>query len=236
MIKVLIVEDESSSAQPLIGLVRRYAEERGEKLDITWQRSAVEMLESRTRYDVCLLDIDLPGINGMEAAQLLRSYNETISIIFVTNLAKYAVRGYEVDAVGFIVKPATYAAVRLNLDKALRDVRRGRGRTIVVPSEDDTYVISFDTLAFAEVRGHSLAYHLTDGRVLEVRSTLAQLEDDLAGAPTVKVSRSCIANMDLVSCVRGSEVVMATGEKLHIPRGRKPEIVSALAAYLGGKR
>lgn len=108
MYRTLILEDEEDEAHRLMGLIERYGDARGTSFHVTWRTSALEMLSEKARYDLMLLDIELPGIDGMEAARLVREYDETTPLIFVTNLAKYAVRGYEVGALGFIVKPATY--------------------------------------------------------------------------------------------------------------------------------
>ena len=98
MYRTLVVEDEAQEARHLTDLLTRYGKQHGVEFKVTWHSSAMEMLSDKGHYDLCLLDIEMPGINGMEAAGLLRTYDETIPIIFVTNLAKYAVKGYEVGA------------------------------------------------------------------------------------------------------------------------------------------
>lgn len=133
---LLIVEDEKPAADALLALVRRYEESRGMTFDVDVVGAAFELLDASRTYDICLLDIQLPGINGMEAAELLRSQHRVTSIIFVTDLAQYAVRGYEVDALGFLVKPATFAGLAMNLDRALREVAQGTNRTLAVPTDD----------------------------------------------------------------------------------------------------
>ena len=70
------------------------------------------------------MDIDLPGMSGMEAAGLMRAYDEETPLIFVTNLAQYAIRGYEVDALDFIVKPVSWYHFSMRMDKAMRAMRR----------------------------------------------------------------------------------------------------------------
>lgn len=236
MIKVLIVEDETDEAQQLIRCLKRYGDARGETFQIVWLKSAVEMLSEKGRYDLVLLDIDLPGINGMEAAQLLRLFNEVIPIIFVTNLAKFAVKGYEVGATGFIVKPVTWGNLVMNLDRALRAIRQNAGRSVMVPTEDGVRVVPLSSLVFAEVTGHRLTYHLEDGEALEARGALAQLEEELAGAPVVRVSKSFLANMDKIALVRGQAVQMSTGDVLRISRTRRREVLDAVTDYLGSHR
>ena len=236
MIRTLIVEDEPLEAQRLMEFVRRYGDAHAETFQIAWIKSAMEMLSDKGHYDLVLLDIDLPGISGMEAAQLMRVYDETTPIIFVTNLAKYAVKGYEVGATGFIVKPVSWGNLAMNLDRALRVIHQNVGRAIMVPTDDGMRVVPFSQLVYAEVTGHRLTYHLEDGSTLEARGSLGQFESELSGAPIVRISKSCVVNMDKIVLVRPQGVQVATGEALPISRTRKREVMDAVTDYLGSRR
>lgn len=236
MTSLLIVEDEKPAADALLALVRRYEESRGMTFDVDVVGAAFELLDAARTYDICLLDIQLPGISGMEAAELLRLQHRVTSIIFVTDLAQYAVRGYEVDALGFLVKPATFAGLAMNLDRALREVTQGANRTLTVPTGDGFRSVPLSQVTYIEVRNHDLIYHTVGGDALRTRGSLAQVERELADAPMVRVSRYCLANMALITSVLGDEVTVADGAALHITRGHKKEIELALARYLGGRR
>lgn len=196
----------------------------------------MEMLSDRGRYDLCLLDIEMPGIDGMEAAGLLRTYDDQIPIIFVTNLAKYAVKGYEVGATGFIVKPATYGNLTLALDRALRTVGQNAGRTLTVSTEDGMRVIPLRKIVYIEVMKHKLTYRIEGEEPLDARGSLVQIEDELADAPVVRASKSCLVNMDQISMVRSGELVMSNGDVLRISRTHKREVVDKVTDYLGGRR
>ena len=236
MIRTLIVEDDPAEAQRLTEFIRRYGSARDEAFQITWLKSAMEMLSDQAHYDLVLLDIDLPGLSGMEAAQLMRVYDETTPIIFVTNLAKYAVKGYEVGASGFIVKPVSWGNLSLNLDRALRAIHQNVGRSVMVPTEDGVRVISFNQLVYVEVMGHRLSYHLEDGSVLEARGALAQLEGELGDSPVIRISKSCIVNMDKIVLVRPQSLQVVTGETLPVSRMRKHEVTESVTSYLGSRR
>lgn len=207
-----------------------------DQFQITWHSSAMEALSDKSHYDVCFLDIDLPGISGMEAAGLLRIYDETVPIIFVTNLAKFAVKGYEVGAMGFIVKPATYGSLSMNLDRALRFIAQHSHRSIMVPTEEGLRVVPFSQIVYVEVTGHRLTYHLDGEEPVEARGSLGQLEEDLREAPIVRVAKSCVANMDKIELIRGSDLKMVNGDVLHISRSKKREVVETVTDYLGGRR
>lgn len=234
--RTLVVEDEASEAQHLTDLLHRYGKARGHEFAITWHNSAMEMLSDRGRYDLCLLDIEMPGIDGMEAASLLRTYDDQIPIIFVTNLAKYAVKGYEVGATGFIVKPATYGNLTLALDRALRTVGQNSGRTLTVSTEDGIRVIPLRKIVYIEVMKHKLTYHIEGEEPMDARGSLVQIEEELADAPVVRASKSCLVNMDQISMVRSGELVMSNGDVLRISRTHKREVVDKVTDYLGGRR
>lgn len=236
MYRTLIVEDEPREAQRLIDYVRRYGETHDVAFQISWLRSAMEMLSDKGHYDLVFLDINLPGIDGMEAAQLMRVYDETTPIIFVTNLSKYAVKGYEVGATGFIVKPVTWGNLSMSLDRALRAVAQSAGRSVMVPTEEGARVVPLSSIVFVEVTGHRLTYHLEGGEALEARGSLGQLEKELAGAPVLRVSKSCLANMDKITLVRAHELQMVTGDVLRVSRTRRREVLDAVTDYLGGHR
>ena len=136
MYRVLIVEDTPAEADALRGFLERYAAEKGLELGIEVLGSALEFIDLRRTADLVLMDIDMPGINGMEAAQIMRGYDTQTPLIFVTNLAQYAVRGYSVDALDFVVKPVEYHDFAMRLDRALRIMARNARSTMALPTGD----------------------------------------------------------------------------------------------------
>ena len=236
MYSALIVDDDPQDAQTLIQLIRRYGQAKGEEFQFTHFTSAMEMLSSKRAYDICFLDIDMPGITGMEAAHLLRSYDEAMPIIFVTNLAKFAVKGYEVGASGFIIKPVKYGNLSLALDRALREADRNTSRSLIANTEDGLHVVPFNSIAYIDVSGHTLSIHQDDGEVIEMRGSLAQVETDLKGAPLIRISKSCLVNMDKIQVINAAGIKMPDGTQLKISRTRKREITDAITDYLGGRR
>ena len=236
MYRVLIVEDEKAAADLLQGLLASYGASRSLELETRVMPAAMEMLGFRERYDICLLDIDLPGISGMEAAQMLRMHDQVASVIFVTNLAKFAVRGYEVNACGFIVKPATASSLAMAMDRAIRRLGPASVGPLQVSTGDGLRMVAPPDLAFAEAHDHNVIYHLADGEKLVSPGKLSQVERDLEGSTFLRVGRSFLVNMRRISSVRGNEIVMVTGERLPIPRGRKRDVTDAIADFLGGSR
>ena len=234
--RTLIVEDEAKEAHRLTELLSRYGKEHSVKFQTTWHTSGMEMLMDKGIYDLCLLDIEMPGINGMEAAQLLRTFDEAVPIIFVTNLAQYAVKGYEVGAQGFIVKPVTYGSLSLNLDRALRTINQNANRTIVVPTADGIRVIPLRSIIYIDVVKHDLSYHLDDGEIVSSHGSLVQVAKEFTDAPVVRISKNCLVNMNKILQVRNLDIQVSSNEFLKISQANKKQVIDTITDYLGGHR
>ena len=236
MYRVLIVEDEASEAQVLRAHLERFGAAHGVEFSVKWFKTAFDLIQKAGKQDLVFLDIDLPGISGMEAAQLMRLYDEVTPIIFVTNLAQFAVKGYEVDALDFMVKPVGYYDFSLRMEKALRKLRANVGRTISVPTADGLRVISLASLDYVEVRNHNLVFHVTDGDELSVRGSLTTFERDNADGPLLRISKSVLVNMERIDWVRGQDLRTLSGDELRISRSNKRSATEAITRYLGGSR
>ena len=120
MLKIAIVEDKQMEAQQLISHLDRFSQDRGEALQCHWVDNAVKFLEDyQWQYDIIFMDIQMPGIDGMRAAERLRAVDSTVVLIFVTSLAQYAIQGYSVGALDYILKPVNYPALALKLQRAV---------------------------------------------------------------------------------------------------------------------
>lgn len=235
MHQIAIVEDELDAADALAAFLARYAEERAEQFEITRFTSAMDFEVTRRRFDLVFMDIQMPGINGMEAAHLLRTYDEDTPIIFVTNLAQYAVKGYEVDALDFIVKPVTYYNFRMRMDKAMRHIRRNAGRSITLTTRNGMRVVPLADIEYVEVSKHDLSYHIYgDPNPFVVYGSLKAFEDEVAGGPFVRISASCVVNMNQVRLVKGPSLLMKGGDTLYFSRSRRREAISTITNFLGG--
>ena len=235
MYRIALVEDELDAADALAAFLDRYAQERGLDFALARFTNAMDFELTKESFDLVFMDIQMPGINGMEAAHLLRTYDEVTPIVFVTNLAQYAVRGYEVDALDFIVKPVTYFNFRMRMDKAMRHIRRNSGRSVSVSTRDGMRVIPLADIEYVEVSRHDLSYHLVDEEEpFVVYGSLVAFEQEVEGGPFVRISASCLANMNHVRSVRGSALVMSGGETLYFSRSRKREALATITSFFGG--
>jgi len=236
VIRILMVEDSDGDAATLEGHVRRFASERELDVSVLRLSSALEFAERRPEADLILMDIDMPGMTGMEAARVLREDDHTTPLVFVTSLAQYAVEGYQVDALDFVVKPVAYEDFAARMRRAMRRVTQNSGRTIVVSNRQETRVLSLAELSFVEASNHDLVYHLTNGETVKARGRLSALEAELSDTTFTRFSKSVIANLSHVRRIRGDEVEMAGGGTVWLSRSCKKPALEAITKYLGGTR
>ncbi len=126
MIHIAIVEDEADERNKLSGFLKRYSEENHVDFRVSEFGDAEEFLTGYSAaYDMVFMDIQMPFMDGMTAAERLRKVDPSVVLVFVTNMSNLAVRGYSVDASDFVVKPVTYPSFSAMMTKSIRSVRIG---------------------------------------------------------------------------------------------------------------
>lgn len=235
MYRALIVEDDPQAAETLRAHLERYAAERGTSLSVEILPSALEFLEGTRPADVVFMDIGLPGVSGMEAAEVMRQTDELTPLIFVTDLAQYAVRGYQVDALDFMVKPVTYEDFALRMGRAMRVMDRNAGGTVSVATDEGLRVIAEKDVVYVEIFRHDLYWHVTgSAQPLHARGTLTRVAEELGAERFCRVSASHLINMGQLALIRPGSIVMSDGTEIVISRRRRREVLETLTRYVGG--
>ncbi len=235
LVNIAVVEDDLSAVELLRGYLSRYAAESGTKeFSLTHFAAADPFLSGYTsRFDLVLLDIMLPDLNGMECARELRSIDPKVPIIFVTNMAQFAVKGYEVDALDFIVKPVVYKDFSVKLDRALRIIGNAKERKLKIVSQNCNYYICISDILYVEIFIRKLVYHTTGGN-FEMYATLKKTEESLKGEGFLKCNRSTLVNPRYVTAV-SADTVEVQGGKLLLSRSYRKQFLADMDRY-NGKR
>lgn len=230
MRNIAIVEDEDGAALKLTESIERYEKEFSCEFNVVRFRTASEFLDGyKPIYAVVFMDIQMPGMNGMDAAFRLREVDKLVSLIFITNLMQYAQKGYEVDALGYLIKPVSYYDLSLKLRKALDVYSMTENRDIAIDVAGGVCHISHDRLMYVEIIKHRLYYHLVDEKI-ETTGVLSAVERMLAPHGFLRCNNCYLVNPRFIVSVKGATVQVGNTE-LIISRPRRAGFMSALAEW-----
>lgn len=231
VIRVAVVEDDPSCQKTASEYLARYGKEK----NVTWNikcfdNSAEFAFSYCAAYDIILLDIEMPLMNGLDVARRIRKTDSNVIIVFITNLANYAVQGYEVEALDFIVKPYTYETFRFRMDRIVNRIEaQSRNSAILVNAKDQTYRVEISRLIYVEVDHHALIYH-TQKEDISIRGSMKEVESILVPMGFCKCSQSYLLNLRYVTRIE-KDTVYLRDIPIHISRGSKKELIQALTEY-----
>ena len=232
MIRVAIVEDEDKEAALLEEYLQRYGKKYGETFSSVRYTNAVDFLTGyRSEYDIVFMDIELPLMNGMDACFKLREMDQKINIIVVTNMAQYAIKGYEVDALDFMVKPIAYFNFSLKMEKAVRIQKQYAGGSVILGTGEGIVKLNISDIYYIESDKHTMYYHTAKG-VFSERTSMKEVEAKFSRYGFVRCHNAYLVNLSSVGKTVGDEVEVGK-DRLPISRARKKEFVEALMAYYG---
>lgn len=233
MLKIAIVEDNDSDARLLSECLDRYLTDRKEKYSLERFATAISFIERyQGAFDVVFMDIELPDLDGMTAAKKMRRVDAEAVLIFVTNMAQFAVNGYEVNAFDFIVKPVKYPVFATKIQRILDHVSRRRDNDVrlTVRTENGVYRLNASDIRYVEVMNHDLIYHLGKGQKTVARGQIKEIEKQLLPVGFFRCNRCYLINLKYVTAVKESTVTV-DGDELQISRGKKKEFLAAAAKY-----
>ncbi len=235
IINIAIVEDEQSACNNLKNLIAEYEKNSTDlELKVTHFPDALEFAQKESfDFDLIFLDIQMPNINGMDVARAVRKKNGDLMIVFVTNMAQYALESYEVHAYDFILKPVDYDSFSLKFERCINSLKhRLEKREIVLVSGGNKRIVEVGDITYVEVINHNVVVHLTDGE-FRMRGTMKSMEQQLRGCHFVYCNACYLVNLKWVKQLKGDYVVVGKDE-LRISHLKKPAFLQEFAKYIGG--
>ena len=232
MVSIAIVEDEQEAARLLQDCLLQYEKDNACSFSIKQFSSAEKFLAAfDCNYDIVFMDVDMPGMNGIDAARKLRERDTRAVLIFVTNLAQYAISGYEVSALDYILKPVNYYSLKLKIQRALDAVSYRRAVMVSIANESGAHYIKASEIAYIEVQNHDLIYHTAKG-TYKATGTLKRMEEELAGQGFFRCNYCYLVNLAYVTCLEGNELTVGQ-DILQISRNRRKEFLQQLTQFYG---
>lgn len=236
MFTVAVVEDDGHAAKRLRDCLDEYSRTHaGARFEVTEFREPTGFLEPyKATWDIVFMDIEMPNMDGMQAAHRLRELDASTILIFVTNMAQFAAKGYEVDALDYIIKPFAYPDFERKLERAIRLANRG-GESLLIAQRGSTRRVALRDIGYIEIRSHNLEYHTDDGTI-SAYGSLQEIEERLSGSAFIRCGKPYLVNSSHIAQVAGDTVTLADGTQLPIGRAYRKSFLLALAEQLGNDR
>lgn len=244
MIRIGIVDDEKQERDQLKQALARFGAENGTELNVQEFDCAAVYLAAQDRdFDILYLDIDMPQMSGMELAEKIRETDQDVILIFCTNLQQFALNGYSVGALGFIVKPIQWYSFHMYLTRALKVLQKRVGQKtapphIVVKDGTVTRLLDAAEIAYVEVRQHDLLYNLCGGdaktEIIKNRGSMQEIAAQLTPYGFVRCSASYLVNLRCITAVSRMNVYIG-GATLPIGRTYKDAFTEAFSRYMAKK-
>lgn len=231
IVHIALIEDESQAAETFQKYLNRYEQENHMKFKVTAFSNAIPMLENYTAdYDIIFMDIRMPYMNGMDAAHRLRAIDPTVILIFITSLTQYAIAGYEVAALDYIVKPVNYYDFALKLARAIDQVPTlPAPRWITVSTDVGRMRLALDDIRYVETDGHHVIFHTLSGDYRQYNS-LTSLQTELKSAGFARCNSCYLVNLQYVKSIKGFTVFLDDRE-LRISQQRKKAFLQSYTEW-----
>ena len=232
MWNIAIIEDEEAMSNQLVSYFAKFGKDYNESFSFAIFNNAEAFLKNyKKEYSVVLMDINLPGMNGMECVKKLREIDDTVLVVFVTNLSQFAVDGYEVKAFDFVVKPISYYNFSLKLKRALSHLSSLNNYELIISTKDKKYFININQLIYIEIRNHTIIYHLVNEEI-KGSGTLKSLYTNLKKHHFAFCNQCYLVNLAFVKGIDDG-FLLINNEKIRIASSRKKSFMQELTAYIG---
>ncbi|MCR5397514.1 MAG: LytTR family DNA-binding domain-containing protein [Lachnospiraceae bacterium] len=227
MITVSIVEDDKKAAESLSNYLQRYGTSNNIHFQIKTYEDGLSFLDNYQSCDLVFMDIEMPLQNGMITAEKLRKIDERVVLVFVTNMAQYAIKGYSVNALDFIVKPISYSDFSFKLKRAIYAIESNQNDEVVITGTNEFQRFRTNNICYIEIHGHTLTYHL-ESKEFSVRGSLSETA---AKFPNFIRCNNCyLVNPAHIDWVKGFEVKVGN-DILAISRPRRKEFLEQLSIW-----
>ncbi|MBO6127498.1 MAG: response regulator transcription factor [Pseudobutyrivibrio sp.] len=232
MYRIAIVEDEEKQVHTLTQFLRQYEKEKLVDFQLDFYSDGDEIVEKYDcNYDLILMDIMMQFMDGMTAAEEIRKKDESVFIIFITNMVNYAIRGYQVGAFDYILKPIQYFQLEKSLTRALDKLDKDdTSSNINIKTNNGAQKIPLNELKMISSYGHYLTFVATRGEYTSYMR-VKDLENLLKGKDFYRVNKGTIVNLRYVDGIEDNCCLIGEN-RINISRGRKKEFMETLTYYM----
>jgi len=220
--KIAICDDDEYYRSQCFEIAKKYAEQnKAKQITITTFANAEDLLDAVDKsggFDLYILDIIMPGINGIELGKILRQKGFDETIIYMTTSDEFAVASYKVNAADYMIKPASDEEITAAIDKAVSAISTVKDKFVLVKTKDGSVKLSFDSIVYVELIKRSAVYHLKNGKAVEsiyIRTNFSNTVKELADDSRFILSgKGMLFNMHHIAAIGAETISFDNGESV----------------------
>ena len=236
MYSIALVDDDIEFLNTLKNYLGKFTDETQAEFSVHTYTSGVDFITNyKPIYDLVIMDIEMPGFNGMETAKELRELDENVVLIFITQIAKYAIEGYSVSAAGYMVKPVDYFDFSFRLKRAMDKIANYPKNKILIFAREQNVSIEAHDISYIEVDKHYLVYHVGE-KIYRVRETFGEALKKFEPLGFACCYNGCLVNLRYVKTFDSTSVTVGSkgcaDTVLPISRQRRKSFLNVLTDYL----
>jgi len=240
MLRLAVCDDNLNELSNMVQLIEQYITLKNLNCEYAVFSNGVDLvsaLEKGKRFDIYWLDIMLLGFTGIDVGKEIRHFDKTAPIIFFSSSPEFALEGYSVKAINYVLKPVSREKLFFVLDEVMDQLKAEKEDSIIVKSKEGIQRILISNLVFAEVIGRYVLYHLRSGKVIECAESFSTVCDNLIKyGQFIKPHRAFIVNMQYVDMIQSNRVTLQTLSSVPIAQGKVREVKQQYLDYqMGGK-
>lgn len=236
MLQLAVCDDNIDELSNIVQLIDLYRVSKNFSCEYAVFSNGFELisaLEKGKRFDIYCLDIIMPGFMGIDVAKEIRGFDKTAPILFFTSSPEFALESYSVKAINYVLKPISKEKLFFTFDEVLEKIKAEKVEDVViVKSNEGIQRILISNLAYAEVIGRNVLYHLSSGRVIECTEPFSSACDNLMKYRCfIKPHRSYLVNMQYVDKIDNYRITLQNLSSIPIAQGKAKEIKQQYLSY-----
>ena len=236
MIRIAICDDEERAVASTEKIVKTCLQAQGIGCEITTYTQSRNLLYDITDdgffYDLILLDIEMPGMSGMELPQRIKRFLPNVKIIFVTSHTEYAIDAFELSIFRYVPKNNLEVKLTAAVIDAAKLIELEAGQEYMIQTANRMEKIPYKDIFYIQREGKNSSIVSSTG-TSKVRKSLQQIFDELNAPEFIFIDRGCIANIIQIMKINDGMVVLKNGEQLPISRSHLQEVKQKINQFWG---
>lgn len=232
--RIAICDDDAICREQVSAIVQAYKTQKHPELEISIYESASSLMADVLRFgsfDIYILDVIMPGANGIQLGRQLRSEDAEGKIIYLTSSRDYAVDSYRVKAMDYLLKPVERAVLFDALDEAILTLSNRREKSLIVRTKDSSTNLILDSILYAALKGKSIVYYLSNGKTVEgisIRTSFSEaIRELLQDGRFVLCGSGMAVNLYYITTADNDTLTLKNGQTLYVGRRASRELRSA---------